>query len=293
MHPSHAEAARESACPTVGSWLPVAVRALTEAGVDSPRLEAEVLAAHSLAMSRSWVLAHPEAAVDEAVLSGLLARRLRREPLAYILGTKEFYGRSFAVGPEVLIPRPETEVVLEACLAALSSFAAPRVLDVGTGSGCLAVSLALERPGSQVTAVDLSEAALEVARRNAASLGAGIEFVFSDLLAGVAGREFDLVVSNPPYIERGTPLMPEVGLYEPALALYSGEGGLAVYRALAEQAHACLPRSGFLVVEFGDGLYPRASELIQSLGWEEVEVRKDLAGTPRAGVFSRTSLGKP
>lgn len=277
-----------SAGPTLGSWLCQAAASLAEAGVDSPRLDAEMLAAHALERNRSWVLAHPEVAVEERALEGLLARRLNREPLAYILGQKEFYGRMFAVGSAVLIPRPETEVVLEACLHHLRSVPSPRALDVGTGSGCLAVSISLERPDAAVTAVDLSPAALEVARCNADRLGARVEFLLSDLLSEVQARRFDLIVSNPPYIEPGTPLMPEVALHEPGIALYAGEGGLAVYRSLAEQAHELLNPGGVLVVEFGYGLDTLASRLFQSLGWNEVEVRPDLAGTPRAGVFART-----
>jgi len=186
--------------PSLSQHLRSAAEALARAGREAPRRTAEALLAHTLHQPRAYLFAHAEEAMapdrihafDQAV-----ARRAAGEPLQYIVGSEEFFGREFRLSPDVLIPRPETELVLAAALERLSPEADARVVDVGTGSGCLAISLALERPRAQVAGTDISAAALEVARGNARRLGAQVEFVHADLLAGLAG-EFDLIVSNPP-----------------------------------------------------------------------------------------------
>lgn len=259
---------------TLGEWLRRAAAALREAGVDSPELEASVLAAHELGRPRAWVLAHPEVPSPG---DALLARRLAREPLAYLLGTREFYGRDFEVGPAVLIPRQETEVLLELALAACPAGA--RVLDVGTGSGCIAVTLALERPDLSVAAGDLSPEALAVAQRNADRHHARVEFHRADLVP--KGLAPDVVVSNPPYVAADAKLQPELA-HEPAMALFAEEGGMAIYRRLLAECP-----SPVLLLEVGDAMAEPLVASARVVGWSLRELRPDLAGTPRAAWFVR------
>lgn len=264
---------------TLGDWLIAAERRLRLVGVDSPRLDAQLLAGHVLGQERSWVLTHLEVGLEsdsEGLLEGFLGRRERREPLAYLLGWREFYGRRFAVGPGVLVPRPETEVLVEAVLEA-GLGAGTRVLDVGTGSGCIAATLALERPDWAVTGVDVSDAALGFARRNGVALGAEVRWVLGDwsLVPGA----FEVVVSNPPYIAWGEELMPEVGDFEPELALFAEEAGYAFYRRLA----GC--GAGLVWVEIGQGMEEGVASIFGAAGWEERERRDDLAGITRVMGF--------
>lgn len=252
------------------------------AGVDSPRLDAQMLVAASLGVGRPFVLAHAADEFKGKGLDALCERRAAREPLAYILGWREFYGRRFVVGPDVLIPRQETEHLLEV------AGGQPNVetfLDLGTGSGCIAVTVKLTRPEIAVTASDVSAAALDVARLNATNLGAEVEFVESDLLAGLQGRAFDVIASNPPYIGTGETLMPEVQQYEPHLALFSGDDAFAFYRRLAEVSHDHLTPGGCLVVEIGDGMLHGVSILFEEHGWHVDQVSGDLTGKPRVLVL--------
>lgn len=267
---------------TVGDAVSWVEGRLAAAGVDTPRLDAQVLVAHALGVERPWVLAHSG---DEFVgegLDGLCERREAREPLAYILGWREFYGRRFVVTPDVLIPRQETEHLVEV------AGGQPNVgtfLDLGTGSGCIAVTVKLTRPEIAVTASDASAAALEVARVNATNLGAEVEFVESDLFAGLQGRTFDVIASNPPYIGTGEALMPEVQEFEPHLALFAGKDAVAFYRRLAEESQDQLTLGGCLVVEIGDGMLRGVSVLFEEHGWHVDQVSGDLAGNPRVLVL--------
>lgn len=245
--------------------------------MDAPELEASVLLSHALGRERSWLLAHPEAPVP-AEAAVLLERRLAREPLAYLLGYREFYGRRFAVRPGVLIPRQETETLVEAVLS--DGPKAGRLLDWGTGSGALAITIALERPTLDVVALDISDTALEVARANAGTLGARVGFLHSDGFAQVEGV-FDAIVANPPYIAEGTPLMPEVAHHEPPTALYAGSDGLGAYRRLASEAGAHLAPGGSLWTEVGDAQADAAAACFVERGWTVGGRYLDLLGHER------------
>ena len=269
---------------SVRDALESAVIALTAAGCDTPRLDAELLLAAAIGVDRGAIVADParELAPDEARrFQEYAARRRDREPVAYILGTKGFRSIELAVDPRVLIPRPETEHLVEALLDLPRG---ARVCDVGTGSGAIALALAAERPDLDVVATDASADALDVARANARRLGLAIEFHHGDLLAGVGGR-LDAVVSNPPYVEDGAELAPEIVLHEPALALRAGPGGLDVIVRLlpavgATEAHT-------VALEIGAGQAAAVTELIRGAGFPAVETVADLAGHDRVLVGRR------
>jgi release factor glutamine methyltransferase len=253
--------------------------ALTAAGCDTPRLDAELLLAHVLRADRGMLIADPERGLepDEArAFMDLAARRREREPVAYILGSKGFRTIDLAVDARVLIPRPETEHVVE---AVLDLPAGARVADVGTGSGAIALALKAERPDLDVVATELSPGALAVARANAARLGLEVELIEGDLLDPVAGP-LDAVVSNPPYVAAGDLLPPEVGRYEPREALFGGADGLDVIRRLVVAASG-VP---FLAMEVGAGQAPAVAELVRQGGWRDVVAVHDLAGIERVVV---------
>jgi release factor glutamine methyltransferase len=260
-----------------------AARARLAAASRNPRRDAEVLLAHVLRCDQAALLTHPERLLSPAEsdqLESFLKRRLASEPMQYITGVQEFFGLLFEVTPAVLIPRPETEHLVEAALEHIGGEAV-RILDVGTGSGAIAVSLAHARPQSHLTAVDLSPAALEVARRNAHRHGVldRVTFLQSNLLAAVDGTDFDVVVSNPPYIAEGEVLEPQVSDYEPHPALYAGPTGLEVYERLIPQANKVLKPGGWLLLEIGFGQQPAVEVLLR--GWSSVSVVHDLQGIPR------------
>jgi release factor glutamine methyltransferase len=249
----------------------------------NPRRDAEVLLAHVLRCDQAALLTHPERLLSPAEadqLETFLKRRLASEPMQYITGSQEFFGLLFEVTPAVLIPRPETEHLVEAALEHIGGEAV-RIVDVGTGSGAIAVSLAHARAQSQLTAVDLSPAALEVARRNAQLHGVleRVAFLQSNLLAEVDGADFDVVVSNPPYIAEGEALEPQVSNYEPHPALYAGPTGLEVYERLIPEARKVLKPGGWLLLEIGFGQQPAVEALLR--GWRSVSVVHDLQGIPR------------
>lgn len=253
--------------------------------IDSPRLDAELLLADTLGLDRVGLYLNFERPLQADELAGYrekVRRRASREPLAYILGRTEFWSLPFIVTPAVLIPRPDTELLVEEALPRLAD--AARVLDVGTGSGALAVALAHERPECTVTAIDVSAAALAVAAGNAGSNGVAerIEFLQADL-AALPDGPFDLVVANPPYIPSGelTTLMPDVRDFEPQLALDGGCDGLDAYRALARQTGAILAPGGWLLVEVGIGQAPAVQELFAGAGLTEIFISRDLAGIER------------
>lgn len=276
---------------TTGQSLDEAARVLAEAGfpADEARRDASVLARHALGWTMTEWAARLRDTAPEDLLPRLLElarRRATREPVAYITGVREFFGRDFLVTPDVLIPRPETEGLVE---EALSGDAPSAVVDVGTGSGCLAVTLALAWPAARVVATDVSAAALAVARRNADRLGAGrVEFVETSLVpAGLAG--IDLIVSNPPYIAAGDRLsLPEdVRGFEPATALFAGVDGLDVIRPLVRAAALVLRPGGRLILEIGAGQAAPVSDLVRHAGLELVRLRPDLQGIPRIVVARR------
>jgi release factor glutamine methyltransferase len=265
---------------TVRDLLVAATEELEEAGVPSPRVDAEWLLAHALGVSRTQLYANGDepAGERERAFRELVARRARREPLAYVLGEWGFRGLTLFVDPRVLIPRPETEVLVERCLELLADRARPNVLDVGVGSGAIALAIADEHPGARVVATDSSPDALAVAAENAARAGLPIELVEGELFAGLEGP-FDLVVSNPPYVapEDVDTLPPEVAKHEPRAALI--ESGAT--EAIAEQALAQLAPGGWLALEVADGKARQAADLLRQFGYEHVTIGKDLAGCER------------
>lgn len=277
---------------SVGEMLDRARAFLDRKGVEEARLDADLLVAHALGVDRLHLLLRLEEPVVEEELvraRGLLQRRAAREPVAYITGTREFYGRAFAVRRGVLIPRPETELIVDLARDHMAGREAPaRILDIGTGSGCLAITLALELPASTLHAVDASGEALEVARANAATLGAEVTWLEQDgLQAAAQGAPWDLIVSNPPYVnpaERET-LAPEVRDHEPAQGLFAPEGDEHYWvRTLAQGAPGWLQTGGLMLVELGHGQGPLALDLGQQVD-PHARVEQDLAGIPRVLVL--------
>jgi release factor glutamine methyltransferase len=263
-----------------------------QAGIESAETDARLLMAHALGIDRVELIANGERALnlDETkAIDALGARRLKREPIARIFGRKEFWSLSLQVSPAVLVPRPETETVVEAALDAAVRDALQmeklRILDIGTGSGALLLALLSELPNAVGIGTDISAAALEVARANAEAndLAGRSTFVACDIAAGVRGP-FDLIVSNPPYVARGdiATLAPEVRDYDPALALDAGGDGLDGYRAIAAQARRLLAPGGKLIVELGIGQEPAVRALFTKAGLTVAAARDDLAGIPRA-----------
>ncbi len=258
--------------------------------VSNARLTAEVLLAHILSVEREYLYGHDDRVLKDEEserLEDLLYDRISGVPLQYIVGRQEFYGRYFLVNPSVLIPRPETEHIIEAVLELISRPERARdlrVLDVGTGSGCIAVTLALEVPGSRVFASDISEPALRVARNNAELLSANVDFACMDFLAAIDGR-FDFIVSNPPYVRPGdiNRLQREVREHEPHVALFSPEDELSVYRNLITGAGRLLVPGGYLLMEVGIGMDERVSRLFDS-NWEKLSTKCDLQGIPRTVI---------
>ncbi len=265
---------------TARELLAAGTEELSRAGVPSPRVDAEWLLAHALGVSRSQLYADgDEAPADrERVFHELLARRATREPLAYVLGEWGFRRLTLRVDPRVLIPRPETEVLVERCLELIADLPEPRVLDIGTGSGAIALAIADEHPGARVTGTDTSPDALAVASENVARTGLRAELVEGQLFAGIEGP-FDLVVSNPPYVapEDVVALPPEVGEHEPRAALI--ESGATV--AIAREAATYLVPGGSLAFEVADGKAPAVAGLLRGLGYEQVRIGKDLAERER------------
>lgn len=261
-----------------------AARARLSATSKNPRRDAELLLAHLLGWDQAALLTHPERLLSPAEAENyenLLERRMASEPMQYITGVQEFFGLPFEVTPAVLIPRPETEHLVEAVLERYGREANMRMVDVGTGSGAIAVSLAHAMPGLQMTAVDLSSAALEVARRNAQrhSVIERVTLLQSDLLAAIVDGNFDAVVSNPPYIAEGEVLDRQVSRYEPHAALYAGPTGLEVYQRLIPQARNALKPQGWLLMEIGYGQKPPLMKLLRD--WAAVTFVDDLQGIPR------------
>ncbi len=288
---------------------------MRDAHVPSYTLAAELLLLHVLGRNRTWIYAHPEeevSAADAEQFSSLIIRRAAGEPTQHLTGKQEFWGLEFEVTPDVLIPRPETEHVIEVALDRLAarelragrkqtlSGEGLQIADIGTGSGCIAIALAKELPGSRVYATDISSSALAVARRNAARHGLSdrIHFIESSLLdaladSSLAARHWplllDLIVSNPPYIGRrdASTLMREVRDHEPEIALYGGEEGYEFYANLIAQAAVQLKPSGILVLELGYNSLPAVQPLLDLPTWTNASVTNDLAGIPRVIAAER------
>jgi release factor glutamine methyltransferase len=273
---------------TVGRALAETTERLEAAGCDSPRVDAETLVAHVLGTTRSQLVLEPARELSDAerdALEPLIVRREAREPLAYVLGEWGFRRLTLGVDRRVLVPRPETEIVVERCLQRIAGIEAPRVLDVGTGSGAIALAIADERPGAAVTGVDASAGALEVAGANASASGLPIELRQWDLFAGLPDGPWDLVVSNPPYVlpEEIDGLQPEVRDWEPREALV----GIGATEAVARGASDVLRRGGALVLEVADGDAARIAALLGDLGYVDVSVSADLAGRDRVAEGTR------
>ncbi len=259
---------------------------LGEKGSPSARLDAELLLAHALGLSRVELYTNYDRPLSEdelAACRALVARRAGREPVAYITGSRHFRRLELAVDPSVLVPRPETEILVEACLELLRGRERPSLLDVGTGSGAIALALADEHPGAHVCACDSSREALAVAAANAERAGLEVELVESDLLSALAGRRFDLVASNPPYVAAADVerLEPEVARYEPRTATVAGADGLAVFRRLLPQLAEHLEPGGWAVLECGVGQAGWIASELERLGFVEGFRRHDLAGVER------------
>lgn len=265
---------------------------LAQAGIESAEADARLLIAHALDIERATVMTHGERLLSDrelAAVDALAVRRLRSEPVARIVGAREFWSLSLALTPDVLVPRPDTETVVEAALDSIRREATQleslRLLDIGTGSGALLLALLSELPNATGTGTDISAAALNVARANAArhALETRCSFVACDIAAGVQGR-FDLIVSNPPYVVRGDlpTLDAEVRDYDPALALDGGEDGLDCYRAIAVDARRLLADGARLIVELGAGQEPAVRSIFADAGLAPGAAYKDLAGIPRA-----------
>jgi release factor glutamine methyltransferase len=270
---------------------------LRDAGTDNPRLEARLLLAHALGIPGAALIRDPDALADRAAYDSLIARRAAHEPLAYILGRREFWSLDFAVSPATLIPRPESETLIEAALAAFASRSPPaRILDLGTGTGCLLLSALHEFPGAFGIGTDRSPAAASLAAANAAALGlAGrAAFLCADWAAPLNAR-FDLILCNPPYIPTShiAGLMPEVARHEPTGALDGGADGLAAYRHIVASLPALLQPDGVAVLELGAGQAGSVAALTADVGLAAT-TRPDLAGIARALVLqSASGMKKP
>jgi len=303
-----------SAPLTLGQAIAKSAEFLRDKGVDSPRLDAELLLAHALGCDRLKLYLQWDRPLNEAekeqMRDALRRRGGAREPVARIVGQREFFGRPFRVGRDAFVPRPETEWLVERALALIaempdvkiessvmnadaenSGSGAPCVIDIGTGSGCIAISVALECPRAAVTATEISEETLRVARDNASALGAvgRVRFLRGDLFAEAEGP-FDLVISNPPYIasEAIAGLMPEVAEHDPRRALDGGAGGLEVFRRLAADAPPRMKPGARMLLEIGEGQGSEVAEILKSTdAFEDIRVVRDLAGLERYVEASR------
>ena len=253
---------------------------------DRARRDAEMLLLHLTGKTRAWMLAHGDEEFGGCTgvrYAGLVERRLAGEPIQHITGEVEFYGLPFRVTRDVLIPRPETEHLVETAIQIVQGSEAARIVDVGTGSGAIAIALAKALPSAQVTAIDLSEAALAIARENAERNGVKVRFLQGDLLEPVAHEAFSLIVSNPPYVpesERPT-LSVEVRDYEPAMAIFAGPDGLDIYRRFISQAFSSLYAYGHILIEIGYGQADAVRVLLEENGFFNVRFVADLQGIPR------------
>jgi release factor glutamine methyltransferase len=257
---------------------------------ESPRLDAEILLCRTIDMPRSYLFAHPEDELDEFTLErfeDVLAKREAGAPMAYIMGVKEFWSHEFAVSPATLVPRPETELLVNLALCEIPRDEAWRILDLGTGSGAIAVSIACERPLSEVTAVDVSEAALAVARENANALAPGnVDYLQGSWTEPVRDRVFDLIVSNPPYVRADDEALARLQ-HEPQAALVAGADGLDAIRVLAADCADIMRPGGLLLIEHGFDQAEEVAALLAEHGWTDIQCHNDLAGLPRVTAARR------
>lgn len=255
---------------------------------DSPRLDAELLCAEALGRTRTWLIAHADEPLDPGLAAAcerLLARRLAGEPVAHLTGRREFWSLDLEVDASTLIPRPDTETLVEAALERLRGLHRPRVLDLGTGTGAIALALARERPDAEVTAVERSAAALALAERNGTRHGLAVEWLAGDWFAPLAGRRFEMIVSNPPYLAADDPHLDEGDVrHEPRSALVAGPDGLEALRLLAREAPAHLAARGWLLLEHGLTQGPAVQAALAAAGFAAVETLPDAAGRPRVGA---------
>ncbi len=253
----------------IQQWLGQASKKLSDSGIESARLDVELLLSASLYKPREYLLAHSDQGLSDVELTQTnkwLDRRLNREPIAYILGHKEFYGRDFMVSPSVLIPRPESESIIEI----LKELKPETIVDIGTGSGCLAISAKLELPDSRIIATDISEDALQIARQNASSLNAEITFVVSDLLSGIKAIKSNkpiAIVANLPYVDKSWEFSPETK-FEPSLALFTEDDGLKLIKKLVLQAKKKLRKNDSLILEADKRQHKQMSEFAKKHGFE-------------------------
>ena len=269
--------------------------ALREAGIDQPRRAARILVAHALGITQEALLGHPDAPADAGAVAWLVARRAAREPTAHILGRREFWSLDFAVSPATLIPRPESETLIEAALAWRPERASVlRILDLGTGTGCLLLAALTEFSGAFGIGVDRNPQAVRLAAENARALGLSdrVAYACGDWAGALAAR-FDLVLCNPPYIaESDIPALdPEIRFYEPHLALAGGKDGFDAYRTIIAGLPRLLAGQGFAVLELGRGQAEAVAAIAQRAGFC-IATRADLAGNPRAAVLFFAQNGK-
>lgn len=274
-----------AACGLIGELIRNAARRLADCGIDTPVLDAEVMAAAAAGITRLDLIgASARLAVEQVRrFEEMVSRRERREPIAYIIGRREFYSLDFFVTPAVLIPRPETEAVVDKALCVAAGRQPGSMLEIGTGSGCIALAIAANTSGFPIVATDVSDAALHVAGLNARRLGLRdrVELRPSDLFDNLADQRFDVIVSNPPYVEESALLPPEVAKYEPPVALFAGPDGLAIYRRLAASAREHLNPGGTIIVEVGAGQAYSVASLFDLAGAVKTEIMNDLAGISR------------
>lgn len=273
---------------TIGSLVKWATDDFRARGIENPRLDAELIVAHVLGIDRTRVIIEslrPLEGAELAQLRELVKRRRSREPIAYLRGTREFYGLSFKVDPRVLIPRPDTEALVETALARSAHVSLSlRLLDLCTGSGCVAIAIARQRPTGKVTATDISPEALSVARENAYRLGAyNVAFAEGDLFAAAPPGRFDVITANPPYIASGEipELMADVRDFEPRLALDGGADGLDLVRRILDGAPDRLEKDGVLAMEIGAGEAAATRDAFEERGWRAIETARDYAKIER------------
>lgn len=281
---------------TILSILNWATEYFTSKGITSARLDAQLLLGSVLHLSKVELYTafdKPLTKEELAKFKQLLLRRANREPLAYILGSRGFWRYDFEVTPAVLIPRADTEIIVERALEILEErpWSSPQILDIGTGSGCLAISIALDYPEAKVTAVDLSKEALAIAKKNAERLNASVQFVHSDLMAALTGKTFHMIISNPPYISEAElkEVQPEVREFEPHSALYSPNNGMSHYEKILKSAGQYLTEDGVLLLEIGDFREKALTDLARNY-FVNVKVGRDLNGSPR--LLELTGLKK-